>query len=214
MGDQDDTPRRPGAKHRAQTATERDMESLRAKRERDGRRTPAQGVPSRPQMATDQIGQLAIAIEGVVVDTAVPEEIDFESLSGVTETMLEDPDKKALVEMVARERIRRGDAILRLAAASPAPEQMSKLEKTVRRWRALIIGIAVPTITAAVFVFRNLAEKAATDERARIELELVREHDRDYEQRLRQLEAVTPRYLFTPGPTRPDAPPSRKEPSP
>lgn len=227
MSDSDHTPPDRPRNKRLQTATDRDIDGLRHKRERDGRRSPALGTPVvRPQLSTDQLEQLAIAVGEVpphrrvgttfeasvlVEDDGIPEAIDFESVSGVTETMLSDPDKLELIAKIEREKRVRANAIMKAMGDKPPGPRMSSLERTVRRLKGVIAAIAIPFASSAVLVGKWLMSKAAEEERARIEREQILERDRDYEQRLRLLEANAPRYTFPSGPARPDPTP-RKEP--
>jgi hypothetical protein len=241
VGSEDDTPSdRPRTK-RLQTATERDMESLREKRVRDRRgQTPVGGV--RVSHPSDQVEALARAVEEgqtrrltpprveaageiahrrggttfeasmfVEEDDGIPEAIDFESVSGVTETMLSDPDKLELVAKIEREKRVRANAIMKAMGDKPPGPRMSSLERTVRRLKGVIVAIAIPFASSAVLVGKWLMSKAAEEERARIEREQILERDRDFEQRIRLLETITPRYSFPSGPSRPEPNP-RKEP--
>lgn len=217
MGDSDETPRRPGAKRlqtatRLQTPTQREMASDKARRDRV--QTPARGVTiGRPSLSTDQIDQLAIAVEGTTITVdAIPEEIDFESVSGVTETMLENPDLIALVEKLERFKKTSANALMKAMGDKPPAERMSTLERRLRRiWMALV-PVAIAAVSALVTAGHYLIEKTRDDQRIIDERQQLLDHDRDYEQRLRSLEAVTPRFPF--GPTRPDLSPVRKEPTP
>lgn len=216
MGDSDETPPdRPGRRHpRLQSATGRETVSERNRRDRV--KTPARGVTiGRPSLSTDQLDQLELAVEGrtVTVD-AIPEEVTFDSISGVTEIMREDPQQRAIVGLIAKERAHRANEIMKAMGEKPPNERMSATEKAIRWLKWLFVVVVVPAVSALLVVGKFLMSKAATDERALIEREELIERSRDYEQRLRALEAVTPRYPFPPGPTRPEPTPSRKEPSP
>lgn len=203
VSDSDDTPPdRPPARRRAMTSTERDVTGYRARQERARARARSHplGVP-----ILNQLDEL---------EAAVPRgEFADEEPSAVTAAIERDPALRRLRDQLVTEATDRANQIVAALGDKPPEERMSALERRLRRYRALIIAIAIPAASSTIVVAKYLMDKAAADERAKLEREQLLEHDRDHEARLRALEGWRPsRHLDSPLPSlRLDQSPLTKE---
>lgn len=156
---------------RHRTGTERDLEGLAARAKRQ-------------HPSSDQLQDLAEAVEDE--SSAAPQQ-EWEGVStGVTQRIEEDPDLKRLYVKIerglSRERSKRASDIMDAMGKRPPAEVMSKLERTIRRLKYLIVAVAIPAGSSVILVGKYLTDRAAVNERALIErqqlIDRVGEHER------------------------------------
>jgi hypothetical protein len=150
--------------------TQRDLEGAAARRER-----------AKSQAGHDQVGELARAAD----TDAVPDAFEGPD-TGITKRINEDPDlarlyardehtREQVRSMVLEARKDAADRIFKAMGDKPPAEQMSALERTIRRLKVVITVIAVPAVTSAVLVGRYIYDRGVADEGARITLQQERD---------------------------------------
>lgn len=200
MDDDPTPPFRP--KQRGQTQADRDLASERARRERT--HAPIHGVP------IDPVADLELALGHVEQheENTSPVDLYLRELSEKEREIVAalglDPDSPTPLrewlklservnenrsEMRRAKRDSGNTALAELAKLNRQPiEQMSHLERSVRRFWAALSAVAGVAVVALGIAAKYLTDQATLSERERNERQLLIEHDRDHEQRLRALE--------------------------
>lgn len=120
----------------------------------------------RTRRDSDQVQDLE---EAVNLDGEIPEDEMPHEDTGITQAISESPELMLLWRKLAHEKQRRANQITKAMGAKPPAEVMSKLEKTIRNLRALIIAVAIPAGSSVILVGKYLYAKGAEDERAQFE---------------------------------------------
>lgn len=148
------------------TGTERDYEAEKRLREERARAAVSDDTTTdrirRPRRGTavDQVADLEAASDGTPVE-------EFEDIStGMTEIIAESPAAMALWHKIEKEKRARANSILKAMGKRPPAEVMSKLEKTIRNLKWIIIAIAIPAGSSAILVGKYLYTKGVDDEKS------------------------------------------------
>lgn len=154
MADDSDTPR--FTRRRLATNTERDLASLRAKRERD--KNSAEIVS----------GMVSDPFEGV--DTGVTQQI-LENAE-LKRLFVRSEHNRALI-IAAREEAANRD--LEIAGEKPPPIRFDRVEKGIRRIHWIVTVIAIPAISSTILMGKYLYARGVDDALAKMQ------RDRDHE---------------------------------
>lgn len=191
--DDEPTPRlRP---HRLQSQTERDLDGIRARRERQAR-------PVR-----DQLGELEAAIGGVVqerLDDYVTKPHDIPDIGDVVlDRYNSDPAYRALWNRVdsarkdqRRSRTESANQITEAMGKRPPNERLTQAETRIKILWAIVAAIGTLAAGSAVTVAKGLYERGETDGQHEIRLQNVEHATDQLNHRLEQFERI---FLIAPG---------------
>lgn len=166
-------------KKRKQSLTEREIEGFEAAQKR----------------ASTQ-AELIAAVVGSADDAdsdGIPSGELIDVSTGITAAIKESPELLALFAKIEHVRTETVDAKkasanqLMAAIKSPPIEQMSALEKTIRRLKWIIVAVAVPAVSAMLMAGHYIYAKAVSDTRSAVEMEQLIQRVTNSEKKLDEL---------------------------